>query len=101
MYTSLSFVHGLLVCLTANFVVLKLIEFTGDGYDASTALLDLLFANVEETRLAEIKRLQTTTPSADIPHVLHAWTMIFFGRDAKLVRYMETKRNFMTLDKCL
>lgn len=59
----------------------------GDGYDPSTAALQLLFDTIDDWRLSENELSGADEPvEGPILPISLAWTFLFLGRGDKLIR---------------
>lgn len=87
MSMSRSWLRGLLVSLQFKVNESAAKKDSGDGYDPSTAALQLLFDTIEDWRVAENEQAEVDDPDREpVPPILHAWTFLFMGRSDRLIR---------------
>lgn len=73
---------------------------TGDHYEGSAQLINLLQKRVLTERQDMVDSLVQRESEA-IPPILHAFTMLFFTPESKIMAYMESKRHMIPLQRYL
>jgi hypothetical protein len=77
---------------------------TGEQYEGSAHLIGLLQKRVATERKQMVEELSAQgrhTEAAAIPFLQHAFTLLFFSPDSKLIAYMESKRQLIPLKRYL
>lgn len=84
------------------YVTISVPYSTGEHNEGSAQLINLLQKRVLTERqdmVDELLRQGRTSQAASIPPILHAFTMLFFGPESKLIAYMESKRQMIPLQR--
>ena len=90
--------RGLLVSLQIKVNEPAAEKDPGDGYDPSTAALQLLFDTIEDWRVAENEQAEADDPDSEpVPPILHAWTFLFMGRSDRLIRSVNPDKSTLAM----